>query len=81
MSIEDFIALVEAYKRATGLAEATISTRVLHDGKRIELIRGGRDVGARRLIEARDWFARNWPENAVWPRRVERPDRTAEAAE
>lgn len=71
--IDQFFTLVESYAAATGLAEATISTRVLHDGKRIEMIRSGRDIGVRRIDEACRWFSAHWPEGADWPAGIPRP--------
>lgn len=58
---------------ATKLADATISTRVLNDGKRIRKIRAGSDIGARRLEEACVWFASHWPDGVEWPTNVSRP--------
>jgi hypothetical protein len=70
---DSFLAVVEAYGRATKLAEATISTRVLRDGKRIKAIRAGKDIGARRLEEAMLWLSENWPAGAEWPTGITRP--------
>ena len=78
--INDLLKLVEVYAGATGLAEATISTKVLNDGKRIEAIRDGCDIGVRRLDEAISWFSANWPEQARWPRGIPRPEATPAAA-
>ena len=71
--IDQFLALVEAYRAATGLAEATVSTRALHDGKQLGMIRSGRDIGVRRIAEACQWFSDNWPKGAVWPAEIPRP--------
>lgn len=73
MDIDSLLTLVGAYCQATQLAEATVSTRVLKDGKRIEMIRAGRDIGVRRLEEAVTWFSENWPAGADWPTSVARP--------
>jgi hypothetical protein len=72
--IDSLLTLVDAYCAATGLAEATLSTRVMHDGKRFELIRQGRDIGVRRLAEAVQWFSANWPDGTPWPKSVPRPE-------
>jgi len=61
------------------MAEATLSSRVFFDGKRIAGIRHGSDIGVRRLTRALHWFADNWPDETPWPEAVERP--IAEAAE
>lgn len=77
--IDGLLRIVEAYCSATGTAEATVSTRVFFDGKRIGDIRKGSDIGVRRLDMAFRWFAANWPEGVDWPADVERP--VSEAAE
>jgi hypothetical protein len=78
--LHQFFDLVKAYGAATGLAEATISTRVFNDGQRIEMLRSGRDVGVRKLERAIQWLSDNWPSDAKWPRNIERPKQGAEAA-
>jgi hypothetical protein len=80
MNIQAFLSVVDAYCAATGLAEATVSTRVLFDGKRIEKIRAGNDIGVRRMEEAVHWFAQNWPPAAKWPRGIARPQASPESA-
>lgn len=80
LRLDHFLALVDAYKRATKLADATISTKVLNDGQRIETIRNGGDIGARRLERAIEWFDQNWPVDADWPRTVPRPSINLRAA-
>lgn len=72
-SIDSLMTLVDTFCAATGLAEATLSTRVMKDGKRLEAIRAGKDIGTRRLAEAIQWFSDNWPEDAEWPCSIVRP--------
>lgn len=72
-NIDSLLRLVGAYCEATGLAEATVSDRVLNDGKRIKAIRAGKDIGSRRLEEAIQWFSDNWPVSAEWPVDIARP--------
>lgn len=73
VTIEQFLDLVDSYVSATGLAEATVSTRLFNDGKRIEMLRSGRDVGIRKVEEAVDWLAENWPKGARWPGAIAKP--------
>jgi hypothetical protein len=73
-SIDSLMTLVESFCAATGLAEATVSTRLLKDGKRLEAIRAGKDIGTRRLGEAIQWFSDNWPEDLMWPAHIQRPE-------
>jgi hypothetical protein len=78
--IDTFLAIVDAYCEATRLAEATVSDRVMNDGKRIKAIRAGRDIGVRRMREAVRWFSDNWPAEQPWPSQIERPPRVLERA-
>lgn len=73
VSIEQFFRLIDRYARATGLAEATISTRLLNDGKGIERLRSGRDIGARKLADRVEYLSANWPDGAAWPADIPRP--------
>jgi len=79
--IASLLLLFDTYCAATGRAEATVSTRVLSDGKRIRKLREGADIGTRRLAEAVEWFSANWPAGAEWPAAIRRPTHTSEAAE
>jgi hypothetical protein len=85
--IDRLILLSERYGAATGLAEATVSSRVFNDGKRLYDIRRGSDVGVQRIARAMLWFSANWPAGAAWPDGIERPavaaaaDLASEAAE
>ncbi len=65
--------LVDRYRASQNIAEATLSTRLFSDGKRLGAIRAGSDVGVRRLNAALTWFSDNWPEGAEWPASVPRP--------
>ncbi len=79
--IENLLSVVDAYAAATGLAEATISTRFLAGGRVILDLRNGRDMGVRRIERAVESFAREWPADAEWPADVPRPAPTPAAAE
>lgn len=81
LSISSFLAVVEGYCLATQIAEATVSTRVFNDGKRIAQIREGADIGARRLDRAMMWLSENWPDGTPWPNHVMRPSIERIAAE
>jgi hypothetical protein len=71
--INQFLQLVDAYSQATGLAQSTISTRLFNDGKRLEMLRDGRDVGIRKVTEAVQLMSDSWPPESVWPLGVPRP--------
>jgi len=72
--ITRLISLIERYCEVTGIAEATLSSRVFRDGKRVSAIRAGSDVGVRRMSMAVQWFSDNWPGSADWPDGVPRPE-------
>jgi hypothetical protein len=78
-SVSKFITVLEAFCLATGTPESTVSWRVFNDSGRIDDIRAGRDVGARKLDRAMQHFADHWPPEAVWPDQVERPLGTVRA--
>lgn len=73
-AIDHLFRICISYSAATGLSEATISTRLFRDGKGLSRIRAGGDIGTRRLERAMKWFSANWPEGAEWPADVPRPD-------
>lgn len=72
-TISALMSLVEAYSKASGLAEATISSRLFNDGKRLSEVRQGADIGVRRIERAVTWLSANWPTDAEWPAGVPRP--------
>jgi len=73
LTIGALMKLVETYCHISGLAEATVSSRLFNDGKRLSEIRKGADVGVRRIERAVRWLSENWPEGAEWPASVPRP--------
>lgn len=79
--IAEFFVLTEAFCAAAACAEATLSTRMLGDGKRLAAIRAGSDIGARRLAQAIQWLSDNWPADAAWPAVVQRPAAKSPASE
>lgn len=72
-AISHLLRLADLFSAASGLAETTISSRCFTDGKRLAAIRGGSDVGARRLARAVQWFSDHWPAGAAWPADIPRP--------
>lgn len=71
--IDRLLAVVDAYRAATGLSEARISTLFLKGGTRLAHLRAGGDIGVRTAAKALAAFAAAWPADAVWPDTVERP--------
>lgn len=74
LNIEHLLTLADEYGKAAKFEEATVSTRVFNDGKKLGAIRSGAaGITIRRYNTAIEWFAANWPENAAWPTDVPRP--------
>ena len=71
--IPQILSLVDAYRFAKGIKDATLSTMVFADGKRIRAIREGRDMGMRTGERAVRWFSDHWPDGVQWPPDVDRP--------
>ncbi len=80
-AIEHLLTVVDAFRAAKGLSEARVATLMLGSGQSLARLRGGADIGVRRLSEALQWLSDNWPENAAWPDHVERPLPAAPAPE
>lgn len=59
--------IADAYKRATGLEDVTVSHRVFGDSKKLSALRGESDITVGRFNTAVAWFASNWPDGAAWP--------------
>ena len=72
-AIDQFLALVNEYRRARDVSDARVSTLVFNDGSRVAQIRKGGDIGSRRLEQSIQWFSDNWPDSAKWPSCVPRP--------
>jgi hypothetical protein len=72
--LDQLLIVFDAYVSATGLAEATVSSRILGRGARIADLRAGGDMGSRTVHKAIEKFAENWPALTPWPEGVVRPD-------
>ena len=72
-TVDAFLILVDTFSSSVKLAEATVSSRLFNDGKRISGIRGGSDIGVRRLQVAISWLSDHWPEGVIWPDYIPRP--------
>lgn len=74
--IESLLTVVDAYREATGLAEATVSTRFLARGSQLKDLREGADIGSRRVERVLAEMSAQWPAGAAWPEGVVRPSPT-----
>ncbi|TIP13193.1 hypothetical protein [Mesorhizobium sp.] len=73
IEISHLLAVVDAYRLATGVEDTTVSHRVFGDTKKIEAMRSGADITLGRFNAAVLWFSENWPADAVWPSDIQRP--------
>jgi hypothetical protein len=73
ITVNDLLTLADAFAAARGISDSRVSTLALNDGKALERIRTGGDIGARRLTKVWSWFADHWPEGAPWPSGVPQP--------
>ena len=71
--IDQLIAVTNVFCASADIAEATLSSKMFSDGKRIAALRRGSDIGVRRFAEAMRWLSDHWPVGAVWPEHVPRP--------
>ena len=71
--IGSFLDIVERFCAASNVSESTVSSRAFNDGKRLSQIRGGADIGVRRLERAVQWLSDHWHDGAEWPQGVPRP--------
>lgn len=69
----DFLLVVDAFAKAEGIKDATVSTRLFNDGKKISSIRAGGSITLQRVNDAMSFMSNNWPDGATWPESVSRP--------
>jgi hypothetical protein len=77
LTVDHLLLLVEPFCKARKISESRLSSLIFNDGKRIALLRTGRDITSRRLVEIFQWFSDRWPDGAQWPDDVPRPKQGA----
>jgi hypothetical protein len=75
------LSVIDAFSSAKGWKDATISSHVFNDGKKVAQLRAGGSITLSRLNEAFYYLSKNWPDNAVWPDSVDRPAIEADPAQ
>jgi hypothetical protein len=80
LNIEHILRVADEYGRVAAVEDKTISSRVFQDSKKLGAIRAGSDITVGRYNAALEWFSTNWPESAVWPVDVPRPQNAETAA-
>ncbi|MBB4952741.1 hypothetical protein H4S14_000783 [Agrobacterium vitis] len=78
-TLTSLLTLVDAYCQASGLAEATVSSRLFNDGKRLGEVRRGADIGVQRVERAVRWLHEHWPDGFPWPNGISTPDDWAQS--
>lgn len=74
MNLADQLVLVaDTYGAAKRRSRSRISTVVFNDGKRLDSVACGKDIGVRTFERAMIWFSDNWPPGVEWPAGVHRP--------
>lgn len=70
---DQLLTVARAYCRARQLSIARVSTLIFNDGKKLDLIAQGADLGTRGLERAMRWLSTEWPDETAWPAGVARP--------
>lgn len=73
-AIASLLKVVCVYRVAAGLSRSTVSWRMFGDTKKLASLEAGKDIQVTRLERAFQWLSDSWPEDAVWPPEVERPE-------
>lgn len=74
LTIRTILALTDAFREKSGLADKTISNRIFGDSKKIARLRAGADLTTARFNAALQWFSDHWPAGQPWPADIDRPD-------
>jgi hypothetical protein len=70
---QQIVAVADLFCQAKGLSRGRVATLIFNDGKRLDAIDQGSDLGTRQYEKAMAWLAQHWPEGVDWPDGVERP--------
>lgn len=74
IEIIHLLSAADAFKKATGLEDVTLSHRMFGDSKKLAALRSGEaDITVGRFNASMIWLSENWPQDAVWPEDVTRP--------
>jgi len=72
--IENILTLSREFADARGIKLATVSSIIFNDGKRLQQLEAGSDIGVRSAEAAIQKLSDRWPPRAVWPEHIARPD-------
>lgn len=71
---DQLLTVADAFCKARKLSRARVSTLIFNDGKKLDLIEGGADLGTKGFERAMGWFSAEWPADTKWPREIKRPE-------
>lgn len=72
--INHLIRAAQVFGAALSIERSTVSWRLFGDGKKLDALIGGADIQVRRFEAAMHWLSTNWPDGAIWPDGIPRPD-------
>lgn len=75
--IKNLQAVFDVYQGASGLAASTIWARACGDARFMSRVLAGGSFTPRTYDSILRWFSDNWPQDAVWPEGVSRPQTEA----
>lgn len=78
-AIPNLLCVADAYQEALGLDRSTVSWRALGDVRKLAALAEGKDIQVTRFERAMIWFSENWPNGAVWPDGIDRPQASTQA--
>ena len=70
---DHIVCLADGFCEVSGISTATLSNRLFKDARKIDALRGGRDLVTARYQTALAYFDMNWPSNVEWPSDIPRP--------
>lgn len=65
---QELLNLVDIHCKRTGLARATIATKVMNDGKFFDRLEGDGDISVRIYQRVKEWFKNNTATRSESPR-------------
>lgn len=77
IEIAHLLALADEYQRICPMADATLSTLLFNDGKKLTALKADKDLHTKRFNISVQWFSDHWPDGAVWPEGIARPQKVA----
>lgn len=74
LEIAHLLKVIDAFQKAAGVPDVTLSSRMFGDSKKLGGLRAGSGITVDRFNQAMIWLSENWPSTAKWPVDVVRPE-------